>query len=196
MIFIHFGTFFFLQLISRRLIDAEGLVPAEVFYIYLTVWVSNDPLGYAASQANFCPRPREWIYDKYDTTGENLRSKWITFVEDMFILWSKVNVILITLCFLLQSRRQSLWSSPSFPSTSMVFVRRVTLWRPLRVCGPSVTSLAERESSTTLTDTHSCSGSSTSGLDIGFCWPSAWFWPALSWSVPFSCSTLGLLASL
>ncbi|XP_069367953.1 protein patched homolog 1 [Paralichthys olivaceus] len=61
------------QLVSRRLVDAEGLIPPEVFYIYLTVWVSNDPLGYAASQANFYPHPREWIHDKYDTTGENLR---------------------------------------------------------------------------------------------------------------------------
>ncbi|KAL3055139.1 hypothetical protein OYC64_017944 [Pagothenia borchgrevinki] len=61
------------QLTARRLVDAEGLIPAEVFYIYLTVWVSNDPLGYAASQANFYPHPREWIHDKYDTTGENLR---------------------------------------------------------------------------------------------------------------------------
>uniref|UniRef100_A0A3B3VSM2 Patched 2 n=1 Tax=Poecilia latipinna TaxID=48699 RepID=A0A3B3VSM2_9TELE len=61
------------QLTSRRLVDAEGLIPPEVFYIYLTVWVSNDPLGYAASQANFYPHPREWNHDKYDTTGENLR---------------------------------------------------------------------------------------------------------------------------
>ncbi|KAJ3594314.1 hypothetical protein NHX12_003621 [Muraenolepis orangiensis] len=61
------------QLTSRRLVDAEGLIVPEVFYIYLTVWVSNDPLGYAASQANFYPHPREWIHDKYDTTGENLR---------------------------------------------------------------------------------------------------------------------------
>ncbi|TRY89797.1 hypothetical protein DNTS_001857 [Danionella cerebrum] len=61
------------QLTTRRLVDEDGLVPPEVFYIYLTVWVSNDPLGYAASQANFYPHPREWIHDKYDTTGENLR---------------------------------------------------------------------------------------------------------------------------
>uniref|UniRef100_A0A3Q3K523 SSD domain-containing protein n=1 Tax=Monopterus albus TaxID=43700 RepID=A0A3Q3K523_MONAL len=61
------------QLTSHRLVDAEGLIPPEVFYIYLTVWVSNDPLGYAASQANFYPHPREWIHDKYDATGENLR---------------------------------------------------------------------------------------------------------------------------
>ncbi|XP_041660323.1 protein patched homolog 1 [Cheilinus undulatus] len=65
--------FSYSQLTSRRLVDAEGLIPPEVFYIYLTVWVSNDPLGYAASQANFYPHPREWIHDKYDTTGENLR---------------------------------------------------------------------------------------------------------------------------
>ncbi|KAI1883236.1 hypothetical protein AGOR_G00243140 [Albula goreensis] len=61
------------QLTTRRLVDAEGLIHPDIFYIYLTVWVSNDPLGYAASQANFYPHPREWIHDKYDTTGENLR---------------------------------------------------------------------------------------------------------------------------
>ncbi len=72
---LHLHIFFLVKLTSRRLIDDEGLIPPEVFYIYLTVWVSNDPLGYAASQANFYPHPREWIHDKYDTTGENLRSK-------------------------------------------------------------------------------------------------------------------------
>lgn len=41
----------------------------------LTVWVSSDPLGLAASQANFYPPPPEWLHDKYDTTGENLRSE-------------------------------------------------------------------------------------------------------------------------
>uniref|UniRef100_A0A4W4FF10 SSD domain-containing protein n=1 Tax=Electrophorus electricus TaxID=8005 RepID=A0A4W4FF10_ELEEL len=61
------------QLTSRRLVSEDGLISAEVFYIYLTVWVSNDPLGYAASQANLYPHPPEWIHDKYDTTGENLR---------------------------------------------------------------------------------------------------------------------------
>ncbi|KPP62981.1 protein patched1-like, partial [Scleropages formosus] len=61
------------QLTTRRLMDEEGLINPEVFYIYLTVWVSNDPLGYAASQANFYPHPHEWIHDKYDATGENLR---------------------------------------------------------------------------------------------------------------------------
>ncbi|MBN3325395.1 PTC1 protein, partial [Atractosteus spatula] len=61
------------QLTTRRLVDEEGLINPDTFYIYLTVWVSNDPLGYAASQANFDPHPHEWIHDKYDTTGENLR---------------------------------------------------------------------------------------------------------------------------
>lgn len=72
---IFFVGLFYFQLTSRRLVDDEGQIPPEVFYIYLTVWVSNDPLGYAASQANFYPHPREWIHDKYDTTGENLRSE-------------------------------------------------------------------------------------------------------------------------
>ncbi|XP_074858497.1 protein patched homolog 2 [Carettochelys insculpta] len=61
------------QLTMRRLVDEKGLIPPETFYICLTVWVSNDPLGVAASQANFYPPPPEWVHDKYDTTGENLR---------------------------------------------------------------------------------------------------------------------------
>ncbi|XP_052573474.1 protein patched homolog 2 isoform X2 [Peromyscus californicus insignis] len=63
----------FNQLTSRKLVDKEGLIPPELFYMGLTVWVSSDPLGLAASQANFYPPPPEWLHDKYDTTGENLR---------------------------------------------------------------------------------------------------------------------------
>uniref|UniRef100_A0A8C8S6Z9 SSD domain-containing protein n=1 Tax=Pelusios castaneus TaxID=367368 RepID=A0A8C8S6Z9_9SAUR len=61
------------QLTSRRLVDENGLIPPDTFYICLTVWVSSDPLGVAASQASFSPTPPEWVHDKYDTTGENLR---------------------------------------------------------------------------------------------------------------------------
>ncbi|KAM9691730.1 protein patched homolog 2 isoform 4-T4 [Dama dama] len=63
----------FSQLTTRKLVDKEGLIPPELFYMGLTVWVSSDPLGLAASQANFYPPPPEWLHDKYDTTGENLR---------------------------------------------------------------------------------------------------------------------------
>ncbi|XP_044239836.2 protein patched homolog 2 isoform X1 [Ursus arctos] len=63
----------FNQLTTRKLVDKEGLIPPEVFYVGLTMWVSSDPLGLAASQANFYPPPPEWLHDKYDTTGENLR---------------------------------------------------------------------------------------------------------------------------
>lgn len=64
-----------LQLTTRKLVDKEGLIPPELFYVGLTVWVSSDPLGLAASQANFYPPPPEWLHDKYDSTGENLRSE-------------------------------------------------------------------------------------------------------------------------
>ncbi|XP_060061994.1 protein patched homolog 2 isoform X3 [Erinaceus europaeus] len=63
----------FSQLPTRKLVDTEGLIPPELFYSGLTVWVNSDPLGLAASQANFYPPPPEWLHDKYDTTGENLR---------------------------------------------------------------------------------------------------------------------------
>lgn len=61
--------------------DEDGIINPDVFYIYLTVWVSNDPLGYAASQANFNPHPPEWIHDRYDTTGENLRIPTAELIE-------------------------------------------------------------------------------------------------------------------
>lgn len=62
--------------------DKEGLIPPELFYLGLTVWVSSDPLGLAASQANFYPPPPEWLHDKYDTTGENLHSESVgTYLE-------------------------------------------------------------------------------------------------------------------
>ncbi|XP_040087208.1 protein patched homolog 2 isoform X3 [Oryx dammah] len=63
----------FSQLTTKKLVDKEGLIPPELFYMGLTVWVNSDPLGLAASQANFYPPPPEWLHDKYDTTGENLR---------------------------------------------------------------------------------------------------------------------------
>ncbi|XP_014445371.1 protein patched homolog 2 [Tupaia chinensis] len=63
----------FSQLTSRKLVDTEGLIPPELFYVGLTMWVSSDPMGLAASQANFYPPPPEWLHDKYDATGENLR---------------------------------------------------------------------------------------------------------------------------
>ncbi|KAL2301821.1 hypothetical protein Nmel_011220 [Mimus melanotis] len=65
--------FNFNQLTTRRLVDENGIIPPDTFYICLTVWASNDPLGFAASQANFYPPPPEGIHDKYDTTGEDLR---------------------------------------------------------------------------------------------------------------------------
>ncbi|XP_004872967.1 protein patched homolog 2 isoform X2 [Heterocephalus glaber] len=62
----------FSQLTTRKLVDKEGLIPPELFYMGLTVWVSSDPLGLAASQANFYPPPPEWLHNRFDTTGENL----------------------------------------------------------------------------------------------------------------------------
>nr|XP_033771760.1 protein patched homolog 2 isoform X1 [Geotrypetes seraphini] len=61
------------QLARQRLVDTNGTINPDMFYVYLTAWSSNDPLGYAASQANFYPQPPEWIHDKYETTGEHLR---------------------------------------------------------------------------------------------------------------------------
>lgn len=65
-----------MQLTKRRLVDADGIINPSAFYIYLTAWVSNDPVAYAASQANIRPHRPEWVHDKADYMPETrLRSK-------------------------------------------------------------------------------------------------------------------------
>lgn len=56
-----------LQLTRQRLVDADGIINPNCFYIYLSAWVSNDPVAYAASQANIRPHPPEWLHDRTDS---------------------------------------------------------------------------------------------------------------------------------
>ncbi|XP_036434257.1 protein patched homolog 1 [Colossoma macropomum] len=58
-------------LTKHRLVDADGIIYPSAFYIYLTAWVSNDPVAYAASQANIRPHPPEWIHDRTDSIPIN-----------------------------------------------------------------------------------------------------------------------------
>lgn len=60
----------FNQLTRQRLVDADGIITPGAFYIYLTAWVSNDPVAYAASQANIRPHPPEWLHDRTDSMPE------------------------------------------------------------------------------------------------------------------------------
>ncbi|XP_053433157.1 protein patched homolog 1 isoform X2 [Nycticebus coucang] len=58
------------QLTKQRLVDADGIINPSAFYVYLTAWVSNDPVAYAASQANIRPHRPEWVHDKADYMPE------------------------------------------------------------------------------------------------------------------------------
>uniref|UniRef100_A0A8B9YXR5 SSD domain-containing protein n=1 Tax=Buteo japonicus TaxID=224669 RepID=A0A8B9YXR5_9AVES len=58
------------QLTKQRLVDADGIINPNAFYVYLTAWVSNDPVAYAASQANIRPHRPEWVHDKADYMPE------------------------------------------------------------------------------------------------------------------------------
>ncbi|XP_036382837.1 protein patched homolog 1 [Megalops cyprinoides] len=60
----------FNQLTKQRLVDADGIINPGAFYIYLSAWVSNDPVAYAASQANIRPHPPEWLHDRTDSMPE------------------------------------------------------------------------------------------------------------------------------
>jgi len=48
-------------------VGADGIINPNAFYIYLSAWVSNDPVAYSASQANIRPHPPEWIHDRTDS---------------------------------------------------------------------------------------------------------------------------------
>lgn len=48
------------QIDKVRLVDANGLIPVDAFYNYLTAWFNADPLAIAASQASFTPSPPVW----------------------------------------------------------------------------------------------------------------------------------------
>uniref|UniRef100_A0AAY4A849 SSD domain-containing protein n=1 Tax=Denticeps clupeoides TaxID=299321 RepID=A0AAY4A849_9TELE len=54
------------QVMRQRLVDTDGIINPGAFYIYLSAWVSNDPVAYAASQANIRPHPPEWLHDRTD----------------------------------------------------------------------------------------------------------------------------------
>ncbi|XP_056628539.1 protein patched homolog 1 isoform X2 [Triplophysa dalaica] len=54
-------------LTRQRLVNSEGIINPNAFYIYLSAWVSNDPVAYAASQANIRPHPPEWLHDRTDS---------------------------------------------------------------------------------------------------------------------------------
>ncbi len=62
-----------LQIESGRLVDVEGIIYPPAFYNYLTVWVSNDALAYAAAMPNFHPIPKTWVHVAEDS---ELISRW------------------------------------------------------------------------------------------------------------------------
>lgn len=80
---INWSPFWVLQLTRHRLVDADGIINPGAFYIYLTAWVSNDPMAYAASQANIRPHPPEWLHDRTDSMPETRLSSKSTCPRNM-----------------------------------------------------------------------------------------------------------------
>ena len=58
---------------NGRLVDSDGIIYKGAFYNYISAWTSNDPLAYAASQADFFPLPNEWFHlpTEYDVKGKD-----------------------------------------------------------------------------------------------------------------------------
>ena len=54
----------FVKVDRIRLVDDEGIIPQDAFYNYLSAWIAQDPLAYAASQADIRPSPVSWKHDR------------------------------------------------------------------------------------------------------------------------------------
>ncbi|XP_052102126.1 protein patched homolog 1-like [Mytilus californianus] len=54
------------KVFQNKLVNDDGVINTEAFYNYLTAWVSNDAMTYAASMADFHPIPSQWVHDSYD----------------------------------------------------------------------------------------------------------------------------------
>nr|XP_009858682.2 protein patched homolog 1 isoform X1 [Ciona intestinalis] len=68
-----------------RLVSDDGLIPEDAFYNYLSAWVGNDPLSYAAAQASITPAPVSWKH-KRDLNMIIPRSQSLTFAQMPFYL--------------------------------------------------------------------------------------------------------------
>ncbi|CAM5136584.1 unnamed protein product [Eretmochelys imbricata] len=157
-----------IRLTTRRLVDENGIIPPETFYICLTVWVSNDPLGVAASHANFYPPPPE-VDARTSTTPpartcESPAAQPLEFAQFPFYL---------------SGLRQT-----------ADFVEAIESVRA--VCEEAA---RERGVASYPSGYPFLFWSSTSACATGSCWPSASCWPAPSWCVPCCCSTPGPPAS-
>jgi len=76
-----------LQQVNRvRLVSDEGLIPTDAFYNYLSVWVSNDPMGYAASQAQMKPKPPSYEHNRADANLIIPRASAITYSQMPYYL--------------------------------------------------------------------------------------------------------------
>lgn len=54
------------KVLQNKLVNDDGVINTDAFYNYLTAWVSNDAMTYAASMADFHPLPSMWIHDSYN----------------------------------------------------------------------------------------------------------------------------------
>lgn len=106
--------FIYYQLTRQRLVNADGIINPNAFYIYLSAWVSNDPVAYAASQANIRPHPPEWIHDRTDSIPvSRLNSEyhpsflsssflnhwyWLTDMLSFYIAAGVMNALLSCMC--------------------------------------------------------------------------------------------------
>lgn len=67
-----------LQYYTGRLVDENGVIYANGFYNYLTVWYNYDAISYTASYGNLHPAPPSWTpVGKADLDVTSKLMKWL-----------------------------------------------------------------------------------------------------------------------
>ncbi|CAH1772357.1 unnamed protein product, partial [Owenia fusiformis] len=72
--------------LTSRLVDSDGIINIDAFYIYLTAWTSNDAIAYDASMSDLTPVPREWLHLAEEVEFLIPRSQPLTYAQFPFYL--------------------------------------------------------------------------------------------------------------
>ncbi|XP_055339601.1 protein patched homolog 1-like [Paramacrobiotus metropolitanus] len=68
------------------LVDEHGRINPDGFYSYMSAWVSNDPMGYAATQAHLHPQPVVWLHDPEDPSYDIPESAALHYAQMPFVV--------------------------------------------------------------------------------------------------------------
>ncbi|KAL8598952.1 hypothetical protein ACOMHN_006762 [Nucella lapillus] len=74
------------KVMTKRLVNHDGIINPAAFYNYLSAWYTNDAMAYSASMASMHPVPKEWQHIPYDYDYHVLKSQPLVYAQIPFFL--------------------------------------------------------------------------------------------------------------